>query len=1014
MGARYQAMVPISPSETEKAEPIVSGQPYQTLDPSDWEGFRAQAHRMLDDIVDYIKNIRGRPVWQPIPEEVRQRFREAVPLGPSPLAEIHREFMNHILPFAAGNVHPGFMGWVHGGGTPVGMLAEMLAAGLNANLGGRDQIPLEVERQIAGWMRAIFGFPDTATGLFVTGTSMANFIAVVIARDAELGCEVRRRGVAQNSKRLAAYGSAAIHGCVAKAMDFCGLGSDALRLVPTDHRHRMDLAVLENAIEKDREAGFRPFLVVGTAGTVDTGAIDDLAGIADIAHRHKLWFHVDGAYGAIAILAPELARKLLGIERADSLAFDFHKWGQVPYDAGFLLVRNGALQRNAFAASSAYLQRETRGLAAGSPWPCDFGPDLSRGFRALKTWFTLKVYGTTAIGSAVLGTCELARYLERRIAEVPELELRAPVELNIVCFRYRAVESDEVNRRIVVELQESGTVAPSTTRIDGQLAIRVALVNHRTGRDEVDTLLNRTLEIGRGILKKKGGAASRAAGSEGSGPRGAWEQALREVQSQLELNPGSIDLLLRRASLLSELRRLVDARNDYIKVLEQDPCHLVALNNLACVLMATGHRKAAGIAYKEAVARHPSDFMSRVNLGYFLLEECERLTVHGQDEQVPPLRLRAREHFEQALRIKPDYERAHEGLSYVLDDLGEAQKAEWHRREGFRKRSIIPLSYRGERAPLPVLLLVAATGGNVRLQKFLDDTIFQTYVLLPEFYDPHTPLPFHRLVINAIGDAEVSPGPLAAAQSIIARTTAPVINSPAAVLATGRSNNAKRLAGLPGVVTPITATLPREQLSHPEARLTLARHGFQFPLLLRTPGYHTGLHFLRVESLEALPDTLAKLPGEELVVMQYLDARGRDGKTRKYRAMVIDGQLYPLHCAISSHWKIHYFTAEMADHPVHRAEDAAFLENMPVVLGPLAINALDRVQSVLGLDYGGIDFGLSAKGEVLLFEANATMVVNPPEPDERWNYRRPAYERIATAIQKMLTVRAASLTPAKR
>lgn len=215
-----------------------------------------------------------------------------------------------------------------------------------------------------------------------------------------------------------------------------------------------------------------------------------------------------------------------------------------------------------------------------------------------------------------------------------------------------------------------------------------------------------------------------------------------------------------------------------------------------------------------------------------------------------------------------------------------------------------------------------------------------------------------------------------------------------------------RLAGLPGVVTPIAATLPRERLSASDAATTLARQGFGFPLLLRSPGFHTGLHFLLVESFEALPRALAELPGEELVVMQFLDARGPDGKTRKYRVMMIDDQLYPLHCAISSHWKIHYFTAEMADNPEHRAEDAAFLEDMRGVLGPVAMNALEGIQSVLGLDYGGIDFGLNAKGEVLVFEANATMVVNPPARDARWNYRRPACERIYAAVQKMLMERA--------
>ena len=185
----------------------------------------------------------------------------------------------------------------------------------------------------------------------------------------------------------------------------------------------------------------------------------------------------------------------------------------------------------------------------------------------------------------------------------------------------------------------------------------------------------------------------------------------------------------------------------------------------------------------------------------------------------------------------------------------------------------------------------------------------------------------------------------------------------------------------------------------------MADHGFAFPLLLRAPGFHTGLHFLRVENFESLPEALAELPGQELIVMQYLDARGADGKSRKYRVMLVDGQIYPLHVAISSHWKIHYFTAEMANDPQHRAEDAAFLDDMPGVLGPLAMNALRQIQSTLALDYAGVDFGLNAKGELLLFEANATMVVNPPEPDERWRYRRPAYDHIRRAVQQMLIER---------
>jgi aromatic-L-amino-acid decarboxylase len=261
-----QEQAPHNPaSETRKADPPLTGDENRTLDPSDWESFRAQAHRMLDDMLDYTRDIRQRPVWQPIPDEVRARFRSAIPINPSALGEIHEEFMQSILPFAVGNVHPGFMGWVHGGGTPVGMVAEMLAAGLNANVGGRDQIPIEVERQVARWMQQIFGFPESAAGLFVTGTSMANFIAVVMARDAELGCNVRSKGINTKPRRLTAYASTAVHGCVGKALDLCGLGSDALRLVPTDSRGRMDLTALESTIKKDLKSGLNPFLVVGTA-----------------------------------------------------------------------------------------------------------------------------------------------------------------------------------------------------------------------------------------------------------------------------------------------------------------------------------------------------------------------------------------------------------------------------------------------------------------------------------------------------------------------------------------------------------------------------------------------------------------------------------------------------------------------------------------------------------------------------------------------------------------------------
>jgi aromatic-L-amino-acid decarboxylase len=465
-----------------------------TLDPQNWDDIRAQGHRMLDDMIDYIANIRERPVWQPIPDEVRGRFRAELPLAPSELSAVYHEFNDVILPYATGNVHPGFMGWVHGGGNVVGMLAEMLAAGLNANCGGRDHVPIEVERQIVEWTRQMFGFPKGASGIFVTGTSMANLMAVLVARTEALGQPVRRRGLADRGARLVAYTSAAAHGCIAQAMDLSGLGIDALRCIETDRRHRMNIAALREQIARDRESGLEPFLIVGSAGTVDIGGIDDLQVLSLICQQESLWFHVDGAYGALAILSPALAPRLAGISNADSIAFDFHKWGQVPYDAGFLLVRDGDRHRDTFAAPQAYLRREARGLAGGARWPCDFGPDLSRGFRALKTWFTLKTYGADKIGAVIERSCALARYLEDKVRADPRLELLAPVQLNIVCFRYRAANA--VNAEIVADIHESGIAAPSTTMIEGQLAIRAAIFNHRTDFRDLDALLAAVVRFG--------------------------------------------------------------------------------------------------------------------------------------------------------------------------------------------------------------------------------------------------------------------------------------------------------------------------------------------------------------------------------------------------------------------------------------------------------------------------------------------------------------------------------------
>jgi aromatic-L-amino-acid/L-tryptophan decarboxylase len=467
-----------------------------TLDPENWSELRALGHRMLDDMLDQMATRRAQPVWTKLPDAVRASFNETLPTQAAPLDAVYRDFQTRIQPYSAGNTHPRFMGWVQGGGTAIGALAEMLAAGMNANCGGRDHAAIEVERQIARWSAELFGFPDTASGIFVTGTSMANFIAVRVACTATLGAASRRDGIAASGQKLTAYVSTAAHGCICQAMELAGFGSDALRLIPTDAAHRIDLAALCAKIAQDRADGATPFFLVGNAGTVDTGAIDDLDALASVAREEKLWFHIDGALGGLAMLAPELRPRFNGIARADSIAFDFHKFGQIPYDAGFILVRDSEQHRAAFATPAAYLRREATGLAGGSPWPCDFGPDLSRGFRALKTWFTLKAYGSERIGAEIARSCELARYLERRVAADSRLELLSPALLNIVCFRYRGNDPDKLNAEIVAELQERGIAAPSTTTIGGKLAIRACLINHRIQPDDIDALLAGVLDLG--------------------------------------------------------------------------------------------------------------------------------------------------------------------------------------------------------------------------------------------------------------------------------------------------------------------------------------------------------------------------------------------------------------------------------------------------------------------------------------------------------------------------------------
>ena len=410
---------------------------------------------MMDDMFDHLAGLRDSPVWQPRPDN--DSLRQPLPVEGAAIDAVYDTFKREVLPYSVGNLHPGFMGWVHGGGTAVGMLAEMLAGALNANLGGRDHAPIAVERQVIAWAAAMAGFPADASGVLVTGTSMANFIGVLVARRAALGAEIRTRGI--GNAKLVAYASAAAHGCIAQAMDMAGLGADALRRVPVDEAGRMDTGRWPVRWRRTGQLACSRFWLSGPPVRWTPARSMIWPPWPRSASARVCGFMLTARSAPSAALAPSLRPLLRGMEDADSLAFDFHKWGQVPYDAGCILVRDKQRQLDTFAQDNAYLRREARGLAGGYPWPCDLGPDLSRGFRALKIWMTLATFGTAQLGGVVERCCTLARRLAASVEAQPGLELLAPVTLNIVCFRVRALD-DAGNASLVADIQEAGFLRP--------------------------------------------------------------------------------------------------------------------------------------------------------------------------------------------------------------------------------------------------------------------------------------------------------------------------------------------------------------------------------------------------------------------------------------------------------------------------------------------------------------------------------------------------------------------------
>lgn len=474
----------------------------ETLDPQDWAELRALSHRIVDDAIDYLSQVRERPVWRNMPDMVRESFSAPLPRTPKPLEEIYASVAENVLGYPMGNIHPRFWAWYMGSGNFTGALGEFLAAIQGSNVGGGNHAAALMDQQVVNWCKEMLGFPTTASGTLVSGGSVANIVGLTVARNVKAGIDVRAHGI--GDRPLCFYGSDQSHSCHRKAVELFGLGDRALRRVATDAELRIDIAALRRAIEQDRASGRLPICIIANAGTVNTGAIDDIQALADLAAEFGLWLHVDGCIGALLRIAPENAWRVAGIERADSIALDPHKWLHAPFEAGCVLVRDAAAHRGTFAVTPEYLESTVRGLAS-APWLYDYGLQTSRGFRALKIWVSLMEHGIEKFGRLVDQNVAQGHYLSGLVEAEPQLELVAPTNINIVCFRYHPEEMTPerlkaVNTEIMLRLQDEGTAVISDTTVHGEHCLRVAVNNHRTRREDLDLFVREVVRLGREIV----------------------------------------------------------------------------------------------------------------------------------------------------------------------------------------------------------------------------------------------------------------------------------------------------------------------------------------------------------------------------------------------------------------------------------------------------------------------------------------------------------------------------------
>ncbi len=478
-----------------------------SLDPANWEEFQKLAHKMMDDMMEHFQALPEKPAWQGVPDKVKENLSEPLPMGGIGENATYEQFRENILPFPTGNQHPAFFGWVMGNGTPLAMLADMLASGLNPHMAGFHQAPRLVEEQVVKWLIEMMGFAESASGLLVSGSSMANLMGLVVARHSKAGFDVRKKGMVGAPQRLIVYASSQTHQCAKKAVEILGLGHENLRIVAIDEGYRLCPKALAGEIAKDRKAGHKPICVIATAGTTNMGVCDPLEEIGVLCEKEDIWFHIDGAFGGFAWLSPKHRSFVKGLQRASSFCFDLHKWMYLPFEVACLIVRSEEAHIESFAMTSSYLASSDaeRGVAAGGIPFAQKGIELTRSFRALKVWMNLKAYGVSHFAKLIEQNIEQTQYLVGLIEKHPKLQVMGVAPLNVACFRYydeglSEQELNTLNHEILLRSQEGGKFVLSSTEIGGGFALRFCNTNHRTTLSYMDSIIAEIPRLAEEIL----------------------------------------------------------------------------------------------------------------------------------------------------------------------------------------------------------------------------------------------------------------------------------------------------------------------------------------------------------------------------------------------------------------------------------------------------------------------------------------------------------------------------------